>query len=199
MRFTNEQCPTNRVTYTNARAKSDLRPLRRSDECPGRRRVGARGGGRGELQMLHPEGAVERGAPPVLGGWRKLCCADAADRVRTRLTIPVWSGGSHQPLPGAPPWRLNREHVWSWVRSKAACSPPDLKTPSPTRRRLPSERAVVRRTAAMRSAPLPCRLYALVPLLSVRTSAQLAVSPSREFVPHRGMRISPEITRHNVE
>ena len=25
-------------------------------------------GGRGELQMLHPEGAVERGAPPVLGG-----------------------------------------------------------------------------------------------------------------------------------
>ena len=82
---------------------------------------------------------------------------------------------------------------------QAACSPPDLKAPSPTRRRLPSERAVVRRTAAMRSAPLPCRLYALVPLLSVRTSAQLAVSPSREFVPHRGMRISPEITRHNVE
>ena len=34
----------------------------------GRRRVGARGGGRGELQMLHPKGAVERGAPPVLEG-----------------------------------------------------------------------------------------------------------------------------------
>ena len=65
------------------------------------------------------------------------------------------------------------------------------------RRRLPSERAVVRRTAAMRSAPLPCRLYALVAAAQcshVCSARRLAVKRVRSSLVHAHI---ARTARHN--